>query len=133
MASFVKSDQSTAAEAVEDKGKNEEGKEDRAIDDDEEEEEDEDSAEAEAERLCRGKEEDGKEYLVVVETYPTTTGCYSGMRWSELDLHRRTDVETFGPFPSYRDALVDAIERRNRNERFGELSYSFGNIPFMYR
>ena len=101
MASFVKTggtDTSTSAEVHDatakdtpslpvpmDKGKEEEP------DEDEDEDED-DSAETEAERLCQGKEEDGKEYLVVVETYPTNTGSYSGMHWSELELYRRTDV-----------------------------------------
>ena len=101
MASFVKAggtDTSTAAEARDatakqqdapslpvpmDNGRNEENDED---------EDEDDSAETEAERLCQGKEEDGKEYLVVVETYPTNTVCYSGMHWSELELYRRTDV-----------------------------------------
>ena len=140
MASFVKTESLTSADAPKintgqaedtqtrlpvpttDQGKkNVEEKEEEEEVEEEDDEEDEDEAEAEAERLCQGKEEEaGKEYLVVVQTYPTNTGCYSGMRWSELDLHRRTDVETHGPFPSYREALVDAIERRNANEVFGD-------------
>jgi hypothetical protein len=47
---------------------------------------------------------------------------------SDAERARRTRVETFGPFPTYRKALVDAISRRDKEDCFYDCRFSEEDI-----
>jgi hypothetical protein len=77
--------------------------------------------------------ERGKEYVVVVTTYPTTYGCNSGERWTDAEFIRGSDIDVYGSdgkcedpdepgFNEYKDAVVFAREMLDEECAFGDHS-----------
>jgi hypothetical protein len=84
----------------------------------------------------------GNEYVVVVTTYPTSYGCYSGMNWTEKELLERSEYRVYGPdgkhskedrdppgFKEYEDAVGFALERVDRECTFTENDYTEDDEP----